>query len=335
MARKMTGARQRNSSPAKASKNGGQIPTAKCIAFSVFIGRPICYLAALMLFQIAVFLLCICSLETLAAGTNEAPFVVFVTGDHEYSSERTMPLLAAALETNFGFRTKVLYATQPNGHRNESYEKSIPGLEVLRTADLAVFFLRWRQLPQEQLDFIQQYLDSGKPLIGFRTTSHGFKYDASDPLARWNAFGEFAFGTPPGWGAAGHTHFGHDSSTDVSLAPGAADHPILQGVNTNFHLRSWLYRVLPEYPPKNATWLLMGTAVHPDQPALPNPVAWTWPTPQGARSFYTSMGHPEDFQVEPFQRLVVNAIFWALRRPPAAWPGPLAIDVSYEKSHSK
>jgi len=288
-----------------------------------------------MLLQIAALLLCLCSIDALAAGANDVPSIVFVTGDHEYSSERTMPLLAAALEKNFGFHTTVLYATEPNGHRNESYEKNIPGLDALRTADLAVFFLRWRQLTKEQLAFIQQYLDSGKPLVGFRTTSHGFKYPDGDPLARWNAFGEFAFGTPPGWGAAGHTHFGHDSSTDVSIAPGAAGHPILQGVNNNFHVRSWLYRVLPDYPPKNATWLLMGASVHPDKPAEPNPVAWTWQTKQGARSFYTSLGHPEDFQSEDFQRLVVNAIFWALNRPPAAvWPGRLPIAVSYDKPKS-
>jgi type 1 glutamine amidotransferase len=276
--------------------------------------------------------MCFCALEVFAAATNEGASIVFVTGDHEYSSERTMPLLAAELQKDFGFRTTVLYATEPNGRRNEQYEKSIPGLEALRTADLAVFFLRWRQLPKEQLAFIQEYLDAGKPLIGFRTTSHAFKYPAGDPLARWNAFGESAFGTPPGWGASGHTHFGHDSSTDVSIANGAVGNPILQGVDTNFHVRSWLYRVLPDYPPKNATWLLVGRAVNPDKTAEPNPVAWTWQTKQGARSFYTSMGHPEDFRSEAFDRLIVNSIFWALRRPPpSVWPGAMAINVSYEK----
>jgi Na+/H+-dicarboxylate symporter len=34
--------------------------------------------------------------------------VVFVTGDHEYSSEATMPLLAQALKKNYGMRVKVL-----------------------------------------------------------------------------------------------------------------------------------------------------------------------------------------------------------------------------------
>jgi type 1 glutamine amidotransferase len=295
-------------------------------------------LCARMLCRIATVLLCFCSLQLFATATNGGASIVFVTGDHEYSSERTMPLLAAALEKNFGFRTTVLYATEPNGRHNESYEKNIPGLEALRTADLAVFFLRWRQLPKEQLDFIQEYLEAGKPLIGFRTTSHAFKYPAGGPLERWNSFGEFAFGTPPGWGASGHTHYGHNSSTDVAIADGASDNPILQGVDKNFHVRSWLYRVLPDYPPKTATWLLVGRAVDPDKPAVPNPVAWTWQTKQGARSFYTSMGHPEDFRSEAFQHLVVNAIFWALQRPPpAAWPGRMAIDIPYEKttSHSK
>ena len=98
-----------------------------------------------MLCQIAVLLLCLCPIEMFALATNDGASIVFVTGDHEYSSERTMPLLAAALQTNFGFRTTVLYAAEPGGRRNESYEKNIPGLEALRTADLAVFFLRWRQ----------------------------------------------------------------------------------------------------------------------------------------------------------------------------------------------
>lgn len=281
--------------------------------------------------HIIICLFCAFATRVWAGPAADGPHVVFVTGDHEYSSERTMPLLAAALEKDFGFRTTVLYATEPDGRRNESYEKNIPGLEALKSADLAVFFLRWRQLPQDQLDLIQQYLDSGKPVVGFRTTSHGFKYDSSDPRARWNAFGEFTFGTPPGWGAAGHTHFGHNSSTDVSYAPGAEANPILNGVEKNFHVRSWLYRVLPRYPPKNATWLLMGTAVNPDKPAEPNPVAWTWKTKQGARAFYTSMGHPEDFGVESFQRLVVNGIFWALNQPQQPWPGKFAINVSYDK----
>lgn len=267
------------------------------------------------------------------AEKSSSPHIVFVTGDHEYGSESTMPALAQALEKNFGMKTTVLYATRPDGIRDEQYEKNIPGLEALAKADLAVFFLRWRQLPEDQLALIQKYLDSGKPLVGFRTTSHSFNFPKGHESEKWNAFGSWAFGTPPGWGADGHTHYGHSSSTDVSINPAAAKNPILTGVATNFHVRSWLYHVVPKWPPADAEQLLIGHSVKPERgPALDNPVAWTWKTKQGARSFYTSMGHPEDFQVESFQRLVVNAIHWALNKPiPAKWPGKLDINVSYEK----
>ncbi len=260
------------------------------------------------------------------------PHLVFVTGDHEYGSERTMPMLAKELEKKFGMRTTVLLARNEKGKLDENYEKNIPGLEALDKADLAVFFLRWRLLPKEQLALIQKYLDSGKPVVGFRTTSHSFHYPAGDESERWNAFGEFAFGTPPGWGASGHTHYGHKSSTDVSIIPAASKNPILTGVDQNFHVRSWLYHVLPKYPPSGATQLLMGKSIDPEHPAIENPVAWAYHTEKGGRSFYTSLGHPEDFQVESFQRLVVNAIHWTLNKPvPKKWPGKLDINAPYEK----
>jgi type 1 glutamine amidotransferase len=269
---------------------------------------------------------------SVSAAESAKPHIVFVTGDHEYGSERTMPLLAEALEKYFNFKTTVLYAVDEKGNRNEQYEKNIPGLQHLATADVAVFFLRWRKLPKEQLEDIDKYLKSGKPVIGFRTSTHAFNYPKEDELVRWNAFGEFALGSPPGWGASGHTHYGHKSSTDVSIAPGATNNPILNGVDKEFHVRSWLYRVVPDYPPVDATRLLIGKAVDPDKPAVENPVAWTWKNQWGGKVFTTTMGHPEDFQVEAFQRLVVNAVHWAAGKSvPEKWPGKLPILVSYDK----
>ncbi len=243
-----------------------------------------------------------------------------------------MPLLAEALEKQFGLKTTVLQAARPDGQPDEQYEKNIPGLEALEKADLAVFYLRWRQLHQDQLSNIQTYPDASKPVIGFRTITHAFNYPKGHALERWNAFGEFALGSPPGWGAHGHTHYGHQCSTDVSIIPEAREHPILNGVDKEFHVRSWLYHVLPKYPPADATPLLLGRAVNPNKPAMDNPVAWSRKTKAGGRVFTTTLGHPEDFQVEAFQRAVVNAVFWALEKPvPAKWPGKLAIDVPYEK----
>ncbi|WP_374758161.1 ThuA domain-containing protein [Fibrella aquatilis] len=253
------------------------------------------------------------------------PLVVFVTGDHEYSGELTLPLIAAELEKNYGVRTKVL-KTVPDYNG----EKDLPGLEALRDADLAVFFLRWRQLPQDQLDYIDAYLKSGKPVMGFRTTTHAFNYPPGDPRVRWNSFGEFAFGAPPGWGGkAQHTHYGHQSSTDVTVISEAAKNPILTGV-TPFHAASWLYRVLPDYPAKGAVPLLMGKSVNPDKAAIDNPVAWTWQNEWGGKTFLTTLGHPEDFRQESFQRLVINAIHAELGTPvPKKWKGKIDINVPY------
>lgn len=260
------------------------------------------------------------------AQAKKQPLVVFVTGDHEYSGEFTLPLIAAELEKNYGFRTKVLKA-----YPNQNAEKDIPGLEALQEADLAVFYLRWRQLPPDQLEHIEKYLKSGKPVMGFRTTTHAFNFPKGDASERWNAFGEFALNAPPGWGGkAAHTHYGHESSTDVSVIEAAKKHPILTGVAPNFHVRSWLYRVLPDYPTKGSEWLLMGKAVNPDKAAIENPVAWIGINSFGAKVFTTTMGHPEDFQVEAFQRLIINAIHWELgKKVPKNWKGKIDINVPY------
>ena len=170
--------------------------------------------------------------------------------------------------------------------------------------------------------------------MGFRTTTHAFNYPKGHALEQWNAFGEIAFGSPPGWGGvANHTHYGHESSTDVSIISDASRHPILTGVDNNFHARSWLYKVLPDYPAKGSSWLLMGKSVNPNTPdAIENPVAWTWKTAAGGNTFMTTLGHPEDFQQEALQRLVINAIHWTLGKPvPKKWAGKMAMDVKYRE----
>lgn len=267
--------------------------------------------------------------SVLAFGQKDSkkPLIVFVIGEHEYSSEATLPLLAKELEKNYDVRTKVLTA-----YPDHNAEENIPGLEALKEADLAVFFLRWRRLPAEQIKFIDDYLKTGKPIIGFRTTTHAFNYPKGHPLEKWNAFGEFALGSPPGWGGpANHTHCGHECTTDVTVIKEAAKNPILEGVDPFFHVSSWLYKVLPDYPAKGSTWLLMGKALNPNKADFSdNPVAWTWKTAQGAKVFATTLGHPSDFDVPSFQRLLINAVQWSLNRPaPYKWKGTIAMNVPY------
>ncbi len=251
--------------------------------------------------------------------------VVFVVGDHEYSSEETMPLIAAEFEKRYGMQTTVL-----KSYPDENAEENISGLDALENADLAVLFLRWRRLPKEQIEYIGKYLDSGKPVVAFRTTTHAFNYPKGHELEKWNAFAADYLGGPPGWGK-GHTHYGHKSSTDVSIIPSAAKDPILTGVEKTFHVRSWLYQVLPNYPPADANQLLIGRAIDSEKKdAVDNPVAWEWKNKAGGRVFMTTLGHPEDFQVESFQRLVFNGMHWALGKPvPKRWAGKIEVNVKY------
>ena len=233
-----------------------------------------------------------------------SPHVVFVTGDDEYRSEITMPMIAAILEKKYGMRTSVAISRPiPQTKTN------IEGLEALETADLMVMFLRFRALPDDQLARITKYVDSGKPVVGLRTSTHAFLYPEGSPHTALNdGFGRDVFGQK--W----ITHHGNKSTTDVAVHADSAQHPILRGV-APFQARSWLYHVLPLNGP--ATVLLDGTSLNSQQTAKAaqypphQPVAWTREH-KGARVFFTTLGHPTDFTQESMRRLVVNGILWAL-----------------------
>ena len=241
-----------------------------------------------------------------AQGPSRVPHVVFVTGDDEYRSEITMPMIAAILERSHGLRTSIAYA-KPTPQAKEHIE----GLVALDTADLMVIFTRFRKLPDRELSRIQAYVDSGKPIVGFRTSTHAFLYPEGNPhFALNDGFALEIFGTK--W----ITHHGHTSTTTVTVQSGNAGHPILRGVTTPFPAKSWLYHVEPLSGP--ATVLLDGTAVKSekkelDKYPLTQPVAWTREH-KGGRVFFTTLGHPGDFEQAPMRRLVVNGILWALGR---------------------
>ena len=244
------------------------------------------------------------------------PHLVFVVGENEYRSEVTMPALAQVLADHYGFRTTLLVDdVLAGGEAN-----NINGLDALETADLLVLYLRFRQLPDAQLALLQKYIDRGGPIFAFRTTTHAFAYEEADPRAMWwNNFGARELGAP--W----IYHYGHDASTDATIV---GSHPILTGVSPAFHVRSWTYHVRPDYPPKDAQVLVQGRPVLPEGERsgaeTVNPIAWTHTHSGGGRVFTTTMGHPEDFSVSDFRRLVVNGIYWCLnrevpRRYPPGW----------------
>jgi type 1 glutamine amidotransferase len=218
------------------------------------------------------------------------PNVVLVSGEPEYRSESTLADLAQELESKHGMRCTLLVMNGP---------ADIPGLDALESADLAIWYLRFLDLPPDQLGQIRSYVGNKKPLIALRTTTHAFN--------NWKEFGQEVLGAP--W----RYHYGHDSSTDVSVIPAASSHPILKGVDPQFHCRSWLYHVVPL--PSDLKLLMTGKSVGPSDRTerAENPVAWTREY-KGKPVFYTSLGHPEDFKLAPFRTMLANAVHWARPR---------------------
>ena len=275
-------------------------------------------------------------LSALALSAEETPekkHVVIVVGTHHYSPQKSMPLFAETLE-KFGLKTTVLNP----GWDPEKGDKGIPGLEALAQADLAIFFTRFLQLKDAQLKRITDYLASGKPVVGLRTSTHGFKYPESDPHSKWNdGFGRDALGTRYLIHLAG--------KTQLKLVDAAKDHPVLTGVKPGADWISPGTLYLTELPEKGATPLVMGTGqakrigkvtnqfgTHDIQKEMTDVIAWTWKNKWGGKTFTTSLGHTGDFAAEPSVRLMVNGIFWALGQDvPAATQAIETFKVSGKK----
>ena len=238
------------------------------------------------------------------------PHAVIVVGTHHYSPQKTMPPFAGELE-RLGFRTTVI---NPDWDP-EKDKRGLPGLEALAQADVALFFTRFLKLEDEQLIHITKYLETGKPVVGFRTSTHAFNYPKDHPRQELNAsFGRDALGTPYLIHLAGKTR--------IKRVKGAEQHPILTGVE----IETWespgtLYLTKLE---EGVEPLLVGTGnakrtgkvtnqfgTHELQKTMTDTVAWTWSNKWGGRTFTTSLGHVGDFSVPQSMRVMVNGIFWA------------------------
>src|SRR5437868_14354436 len=99
-------------------------------------------------------------------GPGKGKHIVLVSGDEEYRSEETLPQLGKILAKHHGFQCTVLFAIDPkDGTINPNQSDNIPGLEALKTADLLVIFTRFRDLPDEQMKYLVDYIESGRPVI--------------------------------------------------------------------------------------------------------------------------------------------------------------------------
>src|SRR5204863_6817740 len=119
--------------------------------------------------------------------------IVLVSGDEEYRSEESLPQLGKILARHHGFKCTVLFAIDPkDGTINPIVTNNIPGLEALKTADLMIIFTRFRDLPDEQMKHIVDYVESGKPIIGLRTATHAFN------IKKGKTYDKFSFNAKDG-----------------------------------------------------------------------------------------------------------------------------------------
>jgi type 1 glutamine amidotransferase len=173
---------------------------------------------------------------------------------------------------------------------------------------------------------IIDYLESGKPILALRTSTHAFRIPKGKKYSKYDwrsskpkgGFGREVLGET--WVA----HYGRHKvqSTRGLIAKGMEKHPIVQGCEDIWG-PSDVYMVRPL--PGTIKPLVMGqvlTGMKPTDKPAPDkqliPIAWIKsyaPDPKSDkknRIFVTTMGHGGDLKSEGLRRLLVNGSLWCL-----------------------
>jgi len=281
-------------------------------------------------------------------GPGAGKHIVLIAGDEEYRSEEALPQLGKILAKHHGFKCTVHFPIHPRqGYIDPNYGANIPGLEALENADLMIIQTRFRALPDEQMEHIDAYLKSGRPVIGIRTSTHAFKFPDG---SKWEHYSDGYLGDMREWkGGFGrfilgekwinhHGEHKHESALGI-IAEGAGDHPIRRGIDDG---DIWgptdVYGVrlpLPgdsqplvlgqvtkragEFDANDPLYGMRPTDTEPvegekNDPMMP--VAWTksYHVPGGEQGkvFTTTMGSSTDLLSEGLRRLLVQAAYWCV-----------------------
>ena len=232
--------------------------------------------------------------------TDRRPHIVMLVGEREYDTNRSLPRFAKQ-HLYRDYKVTFVHAAEDDPH-------AFPEIELLDSADLLLISVRRRTLADNQLNIVKRFVGQGKPVVGIRTASHAFALRDGQPQAGHAVWPEFDSQI---LGGNYQGHHGNKEDADEktyvwktdSDSPLVADWPADEKVTT-----SWLYKTSPLKP--GAEVLLMGRVSE----RMPHePVAWTFIHTGGGRSFYTSLGHPDDFANEAFQEMLSKAIYWALK----------------------
>ena len=249
-----------------------------------------------------------------------AKHIVLISGDEEYRTEESMPMLGKILSQKHGFKCTVLFAFGPNGadYIDSNNQEGLRGLEALDTADLMIIGTRFRKPDENGAKHVTQFLNAGKPIIGIRTSTHAFNGNGEFGGLKYGQFGLKILGET--W--VSH-HGGHKrQGARGVIEEGKASHPVLNSVEDVF-APSDVYGVTHL---TDADEILMRAAVteslDPDSEAIEGekndpmqPFAWlhTYTSPDGSnagRSFCTTGGASVDFVSEDLRRMIVNAAYF-------------------------
>jgi nicotinamidase-related amidase/type 1 glutamine amidotransferase len=244
---------------------------------------------------------------------DRRPTLALMINEDEYQTRQSLPEWVEQQAVRDRFRVVLLHAKE---QMKENAESSPPpprrfhDLSALEKVDALLVSIRRVPLPQDQLEAVQCFVRSGKPVIGIRTASHAFSArDSQAPPEGWGWWPEF---DQEVFGGNYRGHHGNELHPKVMPAANraAGPHPLLAGGDFGgYQSNGSLYRTSPLSP--SADVFLMGEV--DGQSA--EPVAWTFVRRDGGRSFYTSLGHVDDFKQPVFQRLLLNACLWAVGLP--------------------
>jgi len=271
------------------------------------------------------------------SGPGKGRHIVLLAGDEEYRSEEGLPQLAKILSQRHGFKCTVLFSLNGKGEIDPRVQDNQPGLEGLKSADLCIMLLRFRQWPDSQMRHFVDYYLSGKPFIALRTSTHAFNYrEGSESLFR--KFGWQSKEWPGGFGkqVLGEnwvSHWGnHGSQATRGVAePSAIGHPLLRGVDKVFGTTD----VYEAAPLPDAKVLMRGEVVAGMRDSDPSatgtkklasgveqginspmmPIVWTRDhlneSGEKNRVLTVTMGAATDLLNEGLRRLLVNGAYWA------------------------
>ncbi|MDB4711415.1 hypothetical protein OAF35_01970 [Verrucomicrobiales bacterium] len=263
-----------------------------------------------------------------ASGIGKGKHIVFIASDHEYRGEETCPAIARILAHRYGFKCTVLFGLDDNGHIKPGSSK-IPGMEALDKADMMFLFLRFLAPDDASMEHFISYLNRGGPVLGLRTTTHGFNglkgknskynYNSRDKSYDWG-FGRQVLGETwrPREGA-GHYGSNHKFSTRMFVVPEQKNHPVMRGVK-DMHAMAGAYSAVPIEGSVILGKNQVLDSMKPDGKPLPNkppsPSIWvrTYKSDSGkeGRVFTSTQGASEDIISEGVRRCIINGVFWCM-----------------------